>query len=853
MTSVALLAAHVYDARVVQGQSTGASRGGSQQRPQSVSAVPGCYYGETRFVGDLAAGVSNVSTLSPIVYPAQGRVGYGDLAVWVGAVRGTDTLVTSATSSSAQLEFYPSVCGVGADVSPRAREAFMRRFPCPVWCPPPGDSAVSDFDIHVEYADTLTDPDIIASNPYDGRKHRPLGVEIRQTSYSWMSGSAANFVIVQYNLSNTGVPRTTSEQLEQGYLRDVFIGIWGGVFAAYDYDVSSGNDDQIQFIGVAASPILPQIQEDFNCVWMADNNGDPAAGGFRRTSVPDVVGVAILQPPDERTGVSFNWWVGSPTYGSWGPVRRGSKVEFIRGELGEPYGDRVSYQMMSNFEIDYPPYEAALNHEGQGWLPPPRDPVEAENIADGSYLHYLFSIGPFDLPPDSSVTFTIAIVGGKDFHTDPNNFRDFFDPYYPALYRSRLDLTDLLRNVQWAKWTYDNPGIDTDGDGYAGEWFLRGGDTVYYRGDGVPDIRAALPPRTPLLEFHTRAGRIAIRWNGYRTETEDDVFTQRPDFEGYRIYVSRTAREDEWSFLTQRDLVNYARFTWNAARDRWDMKDPPYSLDSLKRLYDTLTLRQYGYPFHPDSFKVPLVEEALLETHWDPALPDRVDSIYRYFAPYEANNTPDDIGLAMAADAGADVAGVIRKLYPNSSPTDTAYRDDGTPYLPYWEYEYVLKDIQLAEPVFISLTAFDHGDPASGLEPLESAKSITSQEVWPINSAEVVKTERPKPGVYPNPYRVIDSYYDQGWENRQGLEPDRERARQVTFYNVPDTCTVSIWTLDGDLVKRLEHASDPGSSEATVVRWNLITRNTQAVKTGLYIWSVESRFGTDVGKLVILK
>ena len=64
---------------------------------------------------------------------------------------------------------------------------------------------------------------------------------------------------------------------------------------------------------------------------------------------------------------------------------------------------------------------------------------------------------------------------------------------------------------------------------------------------------------------------------------------------------------------------------------------------------------------------------------------------------------------------------------------------------------------------------------------------------------------------------------------------------------------LSIWTLDGDLVRKLHHASDPSSSEATVVRWDLITRNTQAVKTGIYIYSIESRFGTDVGKLVIVK
>ena len=92
-----------------------------------------------------------------------------------------------------------------------------------------------------------------------------------------------------------------------------------------------------------------------------------------------------------------------------------------------------------------------------------------------------------------------------------------------------------------------------------------------------------------------------------------------------------------------------------------------------------------------------------------------------------------------------------------------------------------------------------------------------------------------------------------GWEEpaRRGLDP--ERARKVTFTNVPDTCTDSIWSLDGDLVRRLDHAEHPLSPRATVVVWDLITRNTQAVKTGIYIYTIESRYGTDIGKLVIIK
>ena len=67
------------------------------------------------------------------------------------------------------------------------------------------------------------------------------------------------------------------------------------------------------------------------------------------------------------------------------------------------------------------------------------------------------------------------------------------------------------------------------------------------------------------------------------------------------------------------------------------------------------------------------------------------------------------------------------------------------------------------------------------------------------------------------------------------------------------TCTISIWSLDGDLVRQLNHAELPGNTESTVAVWNLISRNTQAVKSGIYIYTIESRFGTDIGKLVIIK
>lgn len=799
-------------------------------------------------LGGLANGVNpcDASTLYRVEYPAGSSVEYFQASIWVGAVKGGDTLVSWGDSPwAAGTEFWPTIGELIERASPLLKgqacyDALV------------DDSAKSDFDVVLWHCDTLDDPARVPTDTYEHRSHRPLGLIIKQSSFSWSSGNGAAFVIVEYAISRIE-PNADAESGEiTGSLKDVYFGLFGDVTARYPLNGTFGlSDNYTEFIGFSPSPLRPEVIEEFNTVMTFDNDGDPGVAGghgFGRFSAPDVVGLSLLRKPSDNSTISFNWWIGT-----WGPVQRYSKVESLDGGLGAPQGDRAAYMLMSNGEVDYPQMEAALDHGVRGWLPPPKDSLVRSLLFDGYAGTFLLSVGPFDLERSDTAHIAIAVVGGHDFHTDPNNFHDFFDPLDPSVYRSQLDPTDLLRKVQWAKWAYDNPGIDTDGDGYAGEWFLRGGDTVYYRGDGVPDIRAALPPRTPILIWDTRTSRIKIRWSGFRTETEDDVFTLRPDFEGYRVYMSRTGQEDDWYYLTQRDLLNYARFTWNPGYERWTMVDPPYSVDSLKALYDDLCDTSYGYPFHPDSFPVPDLNLALLEVRFDPNMPERLDSTYRYFAPYESNNMPDDIGLAKAAHAGVDVAGVIRKVFPEATKADTAYAEDGTPFLPYYEYEYVIKDLQLAEPLFLAVTTFDHGDPASRLEPLESSKRITSRELWPINSAAVVEKERPTPGVYPNPYRLIDDYYGHNWENRKGLEPDQERARQVTFYNVPDTCVVSIYTLDGDLVKRLHHSYPPESSEATVVRWDLITRNTQAIKTGIYIWSVESRFGTDVGKLVVIK
>lgn len=768
-------------------------------------------------------------------------------ALWIGAVRDGDTLVSVGNDGWAYsiYEMHPKPYPEGQIIERTTRPVLKAEPNSRCGDVYYSDSAVSEQDIIARYYDTVTSQAIVVPDRTDGRSHIPLGLEVTQKSYAWSFDYAQDFILIQYDVRNIG----------REFLRDMYLGMF---LDADAFQVSNGggwDDDISGFLREWPSREGSDILDTVNTVWTADNDGDPLGGTYNYTSHTSVTGIRVLQAPSPIASFAFNWWISNSNVAfDWGPVKRGSKVVFPHSGLGTPNGDKAKYMVMSNGEFDYDQLESAVNHEVDGWLPPLSDAARAANIANGFDTRYLLSTGPFYLAPDSMMSMTVAIVAGEHFHTNAANFATYFDPSDPQPFKDRLDFTDFALNSRWASWVYDTPGFDTDGDGYLGEYRLIGGDSVYYRGDGVPDFAGPPPPPSPTdLTFETYEGKIVMHWNGYRSEVTKDPFSAKADFEGYKVYMSRTGLADDFALMAERDRINYARYHWDAGRQRWRNTEPPWDLETLQAMYDDLTEEVYGWPFHPDSFTVASFEDALLVETLDPEDPTQLDTAYYYFGPFLANEAVDDSLYLSIAASGTVPERVIRKLYPGADPDSIATREDGTEYRPYYEYEFALGGLQLAEPIYLAVTAFDYGNPSVGLQSLETSPIANAEEVWPINSAAVVRERQPTPGVYPNPYRLSDDYNAAGWEDpkRQGLDP--ERARKVTFTNVPDTCVVQIFSLDGDLIRRLEHRADPESSDASVVVWNLITRNTQAIKTGIYLWTVESRRGTHVGKLVIIK
>ena len=71
----------------------------------------------------------------------------------------------------------------------------------------------------------------------------------------------------------------------------------------------------------------------------------------------------------------------------------------------------------------------------------------------------------------------------------------------------------------------------------------------------------------------------------------------------------------------------------------------------------------------------------------------------------------------------------------------------------------------------------------------------------------------------------------------------------LQFVNIPNPCTIRIYTVRGDLVKTINVGNDVGA----IVPWDQVTEYGQFVKSGIYIYHLESSAGTKTGKFAIIR
>ena len=98
-------------------------------------------------------------------------------------------------------------------------------------------------------------------------------------------------------------------------------------------------------------------------------------------------------------------------------------------------------------------------------------------------------------------------------------------------------------------------------------------------------------------------------------------------------------------------------------------------------------------------------------------------------------------------------------------------------------------------------------------------------------------------GVVPNPYIVRSDY------------KESEYLRQIRFTNLPNECTISIYTVTGEFVFEFQHVSLTSGN----AWWDMRTINNQEVSPGLYLYYVKQinhtvpGANTTVGKFAVIR
>jgi len=803
-------------------------------------------------------------------------------SIWVGAVVNRDTLVSTGHDGVGwSEEFHPDVSPFGDMIYRSTLDPTSPRF----------ENAVSEQDYIAVFSDTCTDCPGIRSDRFDSRPHRPLHIEIVQRSYAWSYSYSQDFILFDYTIKNIGHQR----------LREMYIGIFidGDVFTNLPMSNSDyGRDDLCGFRKYQPAWYMkdpcPVDSDLVNMGWTADNDGD-LYRPQKYAWLPHITGARIIRTPGDSLTFSFNWWSTNWWLSSmdFGPQARATYRDLGFGNLGTPWGDRNSYHFLRNGERDYD--QAMIGTIGQldaTWVPPPAQWIDS--IIAGVDSRYLLSVGPFSLDPGQTLPLTMAYVAGMRFHTDPYNHNNL--PLYPERWYERVHFDSLSTNATWAEWIYDNPGVDTDSDGYAGEfticnlgddsslmcdtlidtsadpdtnyvtcwWEYGAPDTVWRKGDGIPDFRGAAPPPNPStysfinqhgdtlrgLRAYPEVGRIRLVWNGAMAETTIDAFTREYDFEGYRVYIARDDRVSSYSVVASYDRENYNRWEWSYEVKRFILRAPPFSLIELRCMY----------------------ADSCNDTTWFPEQYPRTRPLVILGGPKNDDKVfyfePQDYNRSVLANDPVHATSSIKKVYPNAPQPqfvdpdsiaiyfprrdDTLYfTEDG--YIKYYEYEYTFDQLLPTVPYYMNVTAFDYGFPELGLPGLETNPALLPKTAYALPASDKIAEKGLKTFVYPNPYRLDGDYRDHGFEARERWHVPPNKTRLIHFANLPPRCTIRIFSLDGDLIRELDHNYDPNDYLANHDTWDLINKNLQLVVSGLYYWTVEDDQGnTQIGKLVII-
>jgi hypothetical protein len=718
------------------------------------------------------------------------------------------------------------------------------------------------------------DPDRDYSSWAGSNRHVPLNIRVRQMSYQWSYEYIKNLCYVEFDITNMNIEyNDTLFDCAMGIYMDCDVGpqSYGGSAIAPD-DISSYVSG-----------------EGYEFAYTYDRDTDNGlTTGF--------VGSRVCTPdPEQLIFACWTWDVG------WGPddwkpldyistsnTTANQKYWLLTGRNPDEAAC-VDLKENPDWQLIHSPagidtrYLFAFFGDMQGMT----NPTEGSwNLEPGKTMKIVIAVFPGETIPELKQTagFAKFIYGKAQTLTtvvDPDiepHYQAPEPPDFPKMYANLINNGNAIE-LYWdnrSEFTIDTDFVPQRDVGWQINLGLSGLDSYAIDADTLD-----MPEEYwPSVYGINNENALINPWTAFRL---------RHDFQGYTLYGrSGSGSQEDWvekgkwdKYETDQDLIDYeVNYGDSSYIDyKGDLGIGTYN-KSLpdRRLSNEEDLNYYKYNEYYELIPIEVDEYVFGEPIYDytktqaTALDEGVDNwsdneqaLYFINPNLQVLPSGEDFYLELYSREFIPLLGFVSLTVFEDPEKIEEIR---VKRLSRRYYHHTIQHPPKGIEYYIAVTTWDRGYPSQSIRSLESGRDADANMkiIFPGPSA---KTNMDNIYVVPNPY-IGQSEFD----GRREDDLTGDRSRRLWFVNLPENCTIKIYTLAGDLVDKVVHHGTEGEDIITVgvalnkdklkksditasgmASWDLLSKNNQIIAAGVYLFSVKDHETGDikVGKFVIIK
>ncbi len=727
--------------------------------------------------------------------------------------------------------------------------------------------------------------------------HVPLKIRVRQMSYQWSYEHIKNLVYVEFDVTNMNFSTTYHDTLfdcAMGIYMDSDVGpqAWDAIYSddvssyvrgagyefAYTYDLDGDSGLTEGMVGSRVCTPDPD-QLEFAC-WTWDSGDGPDD----------------LHPLDINASTTANekYWLltnfKNPNENFYTSLRQFPNAQIHTAGLDTRYLFGFYGAQEHTGDTDEP------GEEGYGI---------ADYLETDEYGNYFKR---WNLPPGRTMKIVIAVFPGDDLlslkqtsiHakdtygeaqnlvtvTLPDTFIHYIPPEPPEIpmmfaelvndgraidvywdNRSEIDNVDT-KTVKPQQIGWQEADSLSNLDSHISEWEIIADNCPHEFAPYVWDVDLGMYTSE---ETNRNENAYLNPWTGYRL---------RHDFQGYSIWGRTGSGSQEYWMLKKRwDKVDtdkdYEDYMTNYGTEQFIDFGGETGLERRLPNQRFINEEDLNYYHYDENYKlVQYTEEDLNNVisvagepiyNWtvsdDEAQQAAVGKSFNEQALiYCHPQLREDIYLEIYDDRLLPLEGHLGQSYIGDEDRMAALRRDRMSRRYYQE---TINNPPKGIEYYVAATSWDRGMPSLNIPVLESARDADAnmKVFFPGSQAQ---DDLDNIYVVPNPY-ISHSKFD----GRKNNDEKGDKSRRLWFVNLPERCTIKIWTLAGDLVDVIEHDGNNNTQEIINVSkaaleaqaaggiepWDILTRYNQIPAPGVYLFSVhdKSSKARKVGKFVIIK